>query len=148
MVRPATRADIPRVWELVVELADYERLLDAVTGDAALLERHAIDEERIEVFVAENPEGLVVGYTISFPSYSTFRTQPGLWLEDLYVTPSYRGHGYGKALLTNLIEFCREQGFGRLEWSVLDWNEPSILFYQAMGATVMPDWRICRVSYP
>jgi len=146
VIRQAERADVPRIWALIQELADYERLSHAVTGNVELLERHIFDDGHCLVFVFEL-DGEVVGYSLSFPLYSTFRTQPGLWLEDLYVTPSLRGKGYGKALLEHLMEYCREKGLGRLDWSVLSWNEPSIGFYQAMGAEVMPDWRICRVSF-
>lgn len=145
-IRPAIRDDLPRVWELVNELADYEHLSHTVSGSAADLERYAFDEKVIDVFVAEK-SGQVVGYSISFASFSTFRAQAGIWLEDLYVTPSERGNGYGKALIQNLMRTCETRGFGRLEWSVLDWNESAIRFYEAMGATVLPDWRICRVSF-
>ncbi len=88
----------------------------------------------------------MVGYALSFPTYSTFRTQPGLWLEDIYVTPAERGRGLGKAMLLHLIEEGRRAGLGRIEWSVLDWNQPAIDFYASLGADVLPDWRICRVS--
>lgn len=133
------------MWELVQELAEYERLSDIVTGDAAALERYAFDEGLTDVFVAEE-NGVIVGYSLSFTTFSTFKCRPGVWLEDLYVIPTSRGRGYGKALLLNLLELSREQGHGRVEWSVLDWNEPSIRFYEAMGATMLPDWKICRVS--
>jgi len=144
MIRLATREDMPRVWELVQELAEYERLSELVVGDAGGLVRYACDENLIEVFVLET-DGLVVGYTISFVTFSTFRTQPGIWLEDLYVTPEQRGKGFGKALLQNLISLTRDRGYGRLEWSVLDWNEPSIKFYESMGAEILPDWQVCRM---
>ncbi len=143
MIRPANREDVPRIWELVNELADYEHL--PTSGDADSLARHAFDENIVTTFVAEEA-GRIIGYSISFPTYSTFRCLPGMWLEDIYVTPGCRGKGYGKALLMNLVEVCRNRGCARLEWSVLDWNEPSIRFYEAMGADVLPDWRICRVS--
>ncbi|MDR3689654.1 MAG: GNAT family N-acetyltransferase [Fimbriimonas sp.] len=146
MIRPAERKDVLRIWSLIGELADYERLAEFVTGNAEALERHIFDDRYCTVFVCE-VEGEVVGYTLSFPIYSTFRTLPCVWLEDIYVTPSFRGRGFGKALLTNLIEYCRAHGFGRLDWSVLSWNEPSIQFYQSMGAEVMPDWRICRIAF-
>jgi GNAT superfamily N-acetyltransferase len=146
VIRPAERKDIPRIWELIQELAEYERLTHAVTGNVDQLERHVFDDAMAIVFVFEvNDE--IVGYTLSFPIYSTFRTLPGLWLEDLYVTPSHRCKGFGKALLTHLIAYCQVKGLGRLDWSVLSWNEPSIGFYQSMGAEVMPDWRICRISF-
>lgn len=146
MIREAERRDVARIWALIQELADYERLTHAVTGNAELLEKHIFDDRHAIVFVFE-VEGEVAGYTLSFPIYSTFRTLPGLWLEDLYVTPSARGKGYGKALLTHLIEYCKANKLGRLDWSVLSWNEPSIGFYQSMDAEVMPDWRICRLSF-
>lgn len=146
MIRPAEVSDIQSVWELINELAEYEKLSHAVTGSVDALSRHVFEDRLCTVFVCVEQER-VVGYTLSFPSYSTFRTVPGVWLEDLYVTPSRRGNGLGKALLNNLIEYCRSNELGRLEWSVLDWNEPSIQFYRAMGADVMPDWRICRISF-
>ena len=123
MIRPAERTDIPKVWGLINE------------------------DRACTVFVFELDHE-VIGYTLSFPTYSTFRTLPGVWLEDLYVTPDHRGKGYGKQLLNNLIQHCASNRLGRLEWSVLDWNEPSIQFYKAMGADVLPDWRICRISFP
>lgn len=88
----------------------------------------------------------VMGYAISFATFSTFRAQRGLWLEDIYVTPSHRGRGIGKAMLEYLIAEGRRLGLGRIEWSVLDWNQSAIDFYERLGARVMPDWRICRVS--
>ena len=146
MIRPAERKDTTRIWELIQELADYEKLSHAVTGSADVLEKHLFDEKICRVFVFEL-DGVVIGYTLSFPTYSTFRTLPGMWLEDLYVTPEHRGKGFGKAMLNNLIDHCQNNHLGRLEWSVLDWNEPSIQFYKSMGADVMPDWRICRISF-
>ena len=146
MIRPAERTDTPRIWELINELADYEKLSNAVTGNSAALEKHVFDDRNCTVFVIED-DGVVVGYTLSFPTYSTFRTLPGVWLEDLYVTPAHRGKGLGKMLLHNLINHCRTNGLGRLEWSVLDWNEPAVAFYISQGAAVMPDWRTCRISF-
>ena len=146
MIRSAVRADVSRIWELINELAEYERLTHAVTGNANSLEAHIFDDKFCSVNVLE-VDGAILGYTLCVPIYSTFRTQPGLWLEDLYVTPTARKKGYGKALLANLIDFCKTNNLGRLEWSVLDWNESAIGFYRAMGADVMPDWRICRISF-
>ena len=145
-IRGAERADVPVIWRLINELAEYERLEHAVIGNAAELEKHIFDDRLCQVTVFQEGES-VVGYTLCVPTYSTFRTQPGLWLEDLYVTPACRGKGYGKALLNNLIDICKTMGLGRLEWSVLDWNEPAIGFYKGMGADVLPDWRICRISF-
>jgi len=146
VIRPAERKDTPRIWSLICELAEYERLSHAVTGSLEALERHIFDDRYCSVFVYVEA-GEVIGYTLSFPIYSTFRTLPAIWLEDLYVTPGHRGRGFGKALLTNLIEYCRANNYSRLDWSVLSWNEPSIEFYRSMGAEVMPDWRICRISF-
>jgi GNAT superfamily N-acetyltransferase len=145
-IRPAERADVPAVWRLINELAVYEKLEGAVIGNDADLEKHIFDDRLCQVTVFEE-DGVVVGYTLCAPTYSTFRTQPGLWLEDLYVTPTCRGKGYGKALLNNLIDYCAKSGLGRLEWSVLDWNLPAIGFYEAMGADLLQEWRICRISF-
>ena len=146
MIRPAERRDVAQIWAMIHELAEFERLTHAVTGNPELLERHIFEDRFCTVNVME-VDGNIVGYTLCVPIYSTFRTLPGLWLEDLYVKESQRGKGYGKALLTNLIESCKELKVGRLEWCVLDWNESAIHFYKAMGADVMPDWRSCRISF-
>jgi GNAT superfamily N-acetyltransferase len=146
-VRPAVREDVPRIWGLVQELAEYERLSHTVSGSAEALERYAFEERLIEVFVCET-EGEIVGYSITFATFSTFLTRPGIWLEDLYVTPRVRGRGFGRALLRNVLVRGAERGCERVEWSVLDWNEPAIRFYEAMGATILPDWKICRVVTP
>ncbi len=144
MIREATVADMPQVWGLIQELADFERLSDAVTGTLESLTEHL--GGHFYCFVCVDGES-VIGYCLGFKTYSTFRTQPGLWLEDLYVTPSKRGLGHGKALLQHLLDWCAREGHGRLEWSVLDWNVDAIGFYRQMGATPLPDWRICRVSF-
>lgn len=136
-----------RVWELVGELAEYERLSDTVTGSAEDLGKHAFDERAIDVFVLET-EGQIVGYTISFSTFSTFRCRPGIWLEDVYVTPAFRGRGFGRALVENIIALNEAHGGVRTEWSVLDWNEPAIKFYEQMGSTILPDWRIVRHGSP
>ena len=143
-IRSATPTDVPRIWELINELADYERLSDRVTGNPDALSDHLFKEKVVQCVVAQL-EDQVIGYALSFGTYSTFLTRPGVWMEDLYITPEHRGKGYGKALLTHVVETARATGAGRVEWSVLDWNEPSIQFYQAFGATVMPDWKTCRV---
>jgi GNAT superfamily N-acetyltransferase len=91
-------------------------------------------------------EGAIVGFALFFANYSTFLTQPGIYLEDLFVLPQYRRQGIGRALLSSVAEIAKARGAGRLEWSVLDWNQSAIAFYEKMGADVLPDWRICRVS--
>lgn len=144
MIRPATRDDIARVYELIHGLAEYERLLHAVEGN---LEGLVADFERgaYWCFVAE-VEGAVVGFALGFRTYSTFRMRSGVWLEDLFVEPTHRGAGVGKQLLNTVIAMARAEGAGRVEWSVLDWNTPAIGFYESMGATILPDWKICRVT--
>ncbi len=145
-IRPAARGDVASVWRLINELAVFEKLEHAIIGNGSDLEKHIFDDRLCQVTVFEE-DGEVVGYTLCVPTYSTFRTQPGLWLEDLYVTPTCRGKGYGKALLSNLIDYCSQSGLGRLEWSVLDWNVSAIGFYEAMGADLLQEWRICRISF-
>ncbi|MDX2065824.1 MAG: GNAT family N-acetyltransferase [Fimbriimonadaceae bacterium] len=144
-LRSAEPTDLPRVWELILELAEYERLRPQVTGSLALLRAHFGTAFQLEV--AER-SGEIVGYALWFTNFSTFRTRPGLYLEDLYVSPVARGQGIGKALLQRLIGIASERGYGRVEWSVLDWNQPAIDFYRSQGAEILTDWRICRISLP
>jgi GNAT superfamily N-acetyltransferase len=145
-VRAAEPGDVAAIWNMVLELAEYERLLDAVTGSADALGEHLFSAQpacQCQVAVADSQ---IVGYALTFRSYSTFRTRPGIWLEDLYVKPAFRGKGLGKALLSATIESGRTMGAGRVEWSVLDWYTPSIEFYKKMGAALLSDWNICRVT--
>jgi GNAT superfamily N-acetyltransferase len=145
-IRPAQPDDAPTLFALIKALADYEKLADQVTGNAAALKAHLFgDRPCIEAVLAVY-EDKPVGFALFFTNYSTFLTKPGIYLEDLFVLPEYRGQGTGKALLSHLAQLVVERNYGRLEWSVLDWNEPAIAFYQHMGATVLPDWRICRVT--
>ena len=121
-------------------------MTEQVSGSAELLAEHLFGARpAAEALVAE-ADGEVVGFALFFGNYSTFRTQPGLYLEDIFVLPQARGRGIGKALLVSVARIARERNCGRLEWSVLDWNENAIAFYERAGATVMPDWRICRVT--
>ncbi|NJL01516.1 MAG: GNAT family N-acetyltransferase [Spirulinaceae cyanobacterium RM2_2_10] len=145
-IRWATPADVPVIFRLVQALAAYEKLSHAVTGNETLLHEHLFgDRPYIEAFLATWEEQ-VVGFALFFPNYSTFLTKPGLYLEDLFVQPEYRGRGIGKALLQRLAQLAIERDAGRLEWSVLDWNATAIAFYERIGASVLPDWRICRVT--
>jgi GNAT superfamily N-acetyltransferase len=131
---------------LIQALADYEQLSHQVTGTTAQLGEHLFGPRPyIEAVLAE-VEGKVAGFALFFPNYSTFLTQPGLYLEDLFVLPAFRRLGVGKALLIYLAQLAVKRGYGRFEWSVLDWNASAISFYETMGATVLPDWRICRVT--
>jgi GNAT superfamily N-acetyltransferase len=146
VLRPAELADVPVLFRLILALAEYEKLSHAVTGNADALKEHLFGSRPYaEVIVAEDA-GQTVGFALFFSNYSTFMTQPGIYLEDLFVLPEYRRQGIGKAILSYLAQLAVERGYGRLEWSVLDWNEPAIKFYRRMGAAVLPDWRICRVT--
>lgn len=146
-IRSATLGDEHALFELVRQLAVFERLEHAVTGSAALLARDLFGERpKAEALIAEK-SGSAVGFALFFTNYSTFLTRPGIYLEDLFVVESERGKGIGRALLSELIRLSAERGAGRLEWSVLDWNENAIAFYERLGAKMLPDWRICRMTF-
>ena len=147
-LRPATPADLPAVVGLITELAVFERLEHLVVVTPDSLRPHLFGDRPVAECMVAEVEGTVVAFALFFTNFSTFLSQPGLYLEDLYVQPAHRGTGLGKALLSHLGALAVARGYGRFEWSVLDWNERAIQFYQAMGATVMPDWRICRVTGP
>lgn len=143
--RDAERADVPLILTFIRELADYEGMLDDVVADEPTLEEWLFDKRAAEViFVLEG--GREVGFALFFHNFSTFLGRAGIYLEDLYVRPECRGHGYGKALLKRLAQIAVERGCGRLEWWCLDWNRPSIGFYLAMGAEPMSDWTVYRVA--
>ena len=145
-IRPATPADVETLFELIQALAEYEKLSHTVVGTPESLREHLFgDKPYAEAIVAEWEEQKA-GFALFFHNYSTFLTKPGLYLEDLFVLPEYRQRGIGKAMLIYLAKLGLARGVGRFEWSVLDWNEPAIAFYQKMGAQVLEDWRICRVS--
>jgi len=145
-LRPATPGDVEQILAFIRELAAYEKLEHQVVATAPELSRHLFgDRPAAEVVIAEL-EAVPVGFALFFQNFSTFLGRPGLFLEDLYVQPQARGKGIGKALLVYLARLAVERGAGRLDWNVLDWNEPAIGFYQRLGATVLPDWRTCRVT--
>ena len=145
-IRPATPADVPALVGLIRELADFEQLSHLVQTSAERLHEHLFGARPVVEAVVAEREGHVVGFALFFTNYSTFLSLPGLYLEDLYVQPAQRGSGLGQALLRHLAQIAAQRGYGRFEWSVLDWNVNAIRFYERMGATVMPDWRICRVT--
>ena len=145
-IRPARPGDEAHIFRLLAELARFEKLEHELIGTAEALALHLFGERpAAEALVAERSD-TVVGYALFFTTYSTFLTRPGIWLEDLYVTEAERGTGVGKALLRAVAEVACGRGAGRLEWSVLDWNQRAIDFYVASGAKLMHDWRICRVT--
>src|SRR6266540_3069887 len=142
MIRAATSADVPVIAKLIRDLADYERLAHAVDFDEANLREHLFGSRPYaEVLLAEDT-GKVVGFALFFHNYSTFRGKPGIYLEDLFVEPAYRGHGHGKALLKSLAKLAVERKCDRIQWSVLNWNEPSIAFYKSLGATPLDEWTV------
>ena len=141
-LRPATPADLPAIVGLIRELADFEQLTHLVVVTPQSLEPHLFGPKPAAEAVVAEVDGTVVAFALFFTNFSTFLGRPGLYLEDLYVQPAHRGAGLGQALLRHLAALAVERGCGRFEWSVLD----AIGFYEKMGATVMPDWRICRVT--
>ena len=145
-LRPATPADLPAIVGLIRELAVFEKLEHLVVVTPESLQPHLFGPRPTAEAVVGEIGGQVVAFALFFTNFSTFLGQPGLYLEDLYVQPAHRGSGLGKALLKHLGGLAVERGCGRFEWSVLDWNVNAIRFYEKMGATVMPDWRICRVT--
>jgi len=145
-LRAARPADVPALVGLIRELAEFEHLTHLCVVTPEGLEPQLFGPRpAAEALVAE-VSGQVVGFALFFTNFSTFLGLPGLYLEDLYVQPAHRGAGIGRALLERLGTLAVQRGCGRFEWSVLDWNEPAIRFYEKMGAQLLPDWRICRVS--
>lgn len=143
--RFAKRQDVPLILKFICELAEYEKMLDEVVADEAMLEDWLFDKEKAEVIFAclDDKE---IGFALFFHNFSTFLGRAGLYLEDLYVLPEYRGNGYGKALLKKLAAIAIERQCGRLEWCCLDWNQPSIDFYLSLGAEPMSDWTTYRIA--
>ncbi len=147
-VRCATREDVASIHALIVALATYERAAHEVIATPVDLERALFGPEpRVFAHVAELA-GEVVGFALWFTTYSTWLGTHGLWLEDLFVLPAHRGRGLGKALLAELAALCVARGYGRLEWNVLDWNEPAIAFYRSLGASALDGWTVHRLTGP
>jgi GNAT superfamily N-acetyltransferase len=145
-IRAAEPRDVDAIVRLIGALAEFEELAHLVRVTPEKLAPHLFGPRPVaEALVAES-DGAIVAFALFFTNFSTFLAQPGLYLEDLFVEPAQRGKGIGEAMLTRLGQLAAARGCGRFEWSVLDWNENAIRFYKRMGATVMPDWRICRIS--
>lgn len=142
--RCAERKDVPLILQFIKELADYEKLLDEVTADEETLKEWIFDRQKAEVIFAV-ADGTEVGFALFFHNFSTFLGRAGIYLEDLFVRPEYRGKGYGKAILEKLAAIAVERKCGRLEWWCLDWNQPSIDFYLSLGAEPMSDWTVYRI---
>ena len=145
-MRPAEKRDVGVIMGFIKELAEYESLAHEVVADELSLERSLFGEHPVaEALIAEF-ETTPIGFALYFPTFSTFVGRPGLYLEDLYVRPNMRGKGVGTLLLQHVARLARERGCGRLEWSVLNWNQPAIRFYETLGARAMDDWTVYRLT--
>jgi GNAT superfamily N-acetyltransferase len=145
-IAPAAPADVPLILEFLCELAAYEKLAHEVVATPEDMHAAIFGERPVVETVIARLDGEAVGYALFFPTFSTFLGKPGLYLEDLYVRPAARGFGVGRKLLEHLAGITVERGWGRLEWSVPDWNEPSIAFYKKMGAKPMDEWTVFRLT--
>jgi GNAT superfamily N-acetyltransferase len=145
-IATARPEDCEAVFALIRALAEYEKLAHLVSGTADDLRRELFGERPVIEAVVAWETDRALGFALFFHNFSTFLTRRGLYLEDLFVVPEERGRGIGKALIRHGAQVAMERGCGRYEWSVLDWNTPAIEFYESIGAIVMPDWRICRVT--
>jgi GNAT superfamily N-acetyltransferase len=145
-IRTVTEADLPIILSLIRELATYEREPDAVVATEAGLRDVLFGPRRSAEVLLALEEGEPIGFAVYFYNFSTWLGRPGLYLEDLFIRPSVRGKGYGRALLVRLAQFAEERGCGRMEWAVLDWNEPAINFYKKLGAKPMDEWTVFRLT--
>jgi len=145
-IESARPQDVPRLFELIRALAEYEKLSHVVVGTEEQLRQELFGERPVIECVLAKEAGRALGFALFFHSFSTFLARRGLYLEDLFVEPGARGRGIGRALIRHGARLAVERQCGRYEWSVLDWNTPAIEFYESIGAVVMPDWRICRVT--
>jgi GNAT superfamily N-acetyltransferase len=145
-ISPASEEDVPLILSFVRELAGYERLLHEVSATEDLLRFHLFGERRGAEVVIGQHANEPAGFALFFHTFSTFLDRPGIYLEDLYVRPEFRGNGIGRAMLVYLAGLAKERDCGRLEWSVLDWNEPAIRLYRGIGAVSMDDWTVYRVA--
>lgn len=145
-IRPGTEDDVPLILSLIRELAEYERLSHEVVATEEMLRDSLFGERRVAEVLIGYAGGEPAAFALFFHNFSTFLGRPGIYLEDLYVRPEFRGSGAGRALLVRLASIAGERGCGRLEWSVLDWNEPAIGFYESIGASPVSGWTVYRVT--
>jgi GNAT superfamily N-acetyltransferase len=145
-LRPAEPRDVPAIAGLIAELAEFEELSHMLQLTPEKLHPHLFGPKPVVEALVGELDGELVAFALYFTNFSTFLAKPGLYLEDLYVRPAHRRSGLGKLLLTRLAQIAVERDYGRFEWSVLDWNEDAIRFYENMGASVLPEWRICRLT--
>jgi GNAT superfamily N-acetyltransferase len=145
-LRPASGADAGTIIGFIRELAAYEQLEQQVIATETDIAQQLFGPHPAAEVVLAEVAGRAVGFALFFQNFSTFLGRPGLFLEDLYVQPAFRGQGIGRTLLTHLATVAIERGYGRVDWNVLDWNAPAIAFYESLGASVLPDWRTCRIT--
>lgn len=145
-IERGTERDIPVILELIAGLAEYEKLSGELVATADSLRESLFGEHPAAEVLIASSGAEAVGFAVFFQNFSTFLGRPGLYLEDLFVRPEHRGHGYGRELLVSVARLAVERGCGRMEWSVLDWNEPAIRFYKSLGARAMDDWTVYRLS--
>ncbi|HEV2728006.1 MAG TPA: GNAT family N-acetyltransferase [Solirubrobacterales bacterium] len=145
-IRPATEEDVQLLFDLILELATYEKLADEVAGDPEVLRRSLFEERAAEALLLETPDGEAIGYAIFFTTFSTFECRSGIWLEDVYVRPEHRRGGIGRLVMEHLASLALERGHVRLDWVALDWNEPALNFYEKLGARRLDDWLIHRLD--
>jgi GNAT superfamily N-acetyltransferase len=145
LIRAATEADVELLFGLILELASYEKLTDAVTGDVEVLRRSLFEQRAAEALIVED-DGAAIGYAIFHTTFSTFECRSGIWLEDVYVRPDRRRGGIGRAVMEHLAALALERGHVRLEWCALDWNEPALGFYEKLGATGLDEWKMFRLD--
>jgi GNAT superfamily N-acetyltransferase len=145
-IRPASEADAPLILSFIKELAEYEQLLDQVVATEETIREQLFGARPVAEVIIGHLDDAPAGFALFFHNFSTFLGKPGIYLEDLYVRPEFRGRGIGRALLAHLALVARERGCGRLEWAVLDWNEDAIRFYKSLGAVAMSEWTVFRVT--
>lgn len=145
-IRPATEDDVPLILSFIGELAEYEKLSHEVVATEETLRQSLFGERRVAEVLLGHVGGEPAAFALFFHNFSTFLGRPGIYLEDLFVRPRFRGSGFGKAMLTHLARLAVERGCGRLEWWVLDWNEPAIRFYEKLGAEPMDEWTVYRLT--
>jgi GNAT superfamily N-acetyltransferase len=145
-IRPATEADAQLLFDLILELAGYEKMADEVTGDAEVLRRSLFEQKAAEALLLETADGEAVGYAIFFTTFSTFECRSGIWLEDVYVRPEHRRGGIGRLVMEHLAQIALDRGHVRLDWVALEWNEPALNFYEGIGARRLDDWKLLRLE--
>jgi GNAT superfamily N-acetyltransferase len=145
-IRQARREDVPLMFSLIVELAEYERAADQVVGTEEMLEEALFGSKPVAEALIAQLDAEPAGFALFYTSFSTWQCTPGIWLEDLVVSERFRGAGVGQALVSELAAVALERGCGRLEWAVLDWNAPAIRFYDRLGASAVDDWRLRRLD--